>query len=150
MSLKRIWLAGFVRRWHTNPDLAHTCDRLDGHCARVARIVMKLWPENTTAIRWALIHDDGEHVTGDNPATYPKDHDQMLTEASIVYDLWDQEPMDSLSSRRLCVADKLDAYLWAKHHAPHTLSGDGWPETLAWLEQEACALGVWDEIREML
>lgn len=26
MSLKRIWLAGFVRLWHTNPDLAHFID----------------------------------------------------------------------------------------------------------------------------
>lgn len=36
-NITDIFRAGLVRRWHCNPDLAHTVDRIDGHGARVAR-----------------------------------------------------------------------------------------------------------------
>ena len=55
--------ASFVRRWHTNTDLAQTVDTLAGHGGRVARIILKLWPDASTALlHWALVHDDGESV----------------------------------------------------------------------------------------
>ena len=149
-KLGRIWRAGSVRRWHTNPHLAHTVDTLDGHCARVARIIMNLWPDDRDAIQGALIHDDGEHVIGDIPATHPKSRAQTLTEAAIIYDLWGQQPLGGLSGERLKFADKLDAHLWARHHAPHTLTGDGWPEARAWLETESRRLGVEDEVLGVL
>ena len=43
---------------------------------------------------------------------------------------------------RLRFADRLDAYMWAKHHAPHVLDGDGWPECRHRLFVQAEARGV--------
>ena len=50
-NINSIFRAGFVRRWHSNPDLCHTADRIDGHSARVARIMDRDgWPELLTWI----------------------------------------------------------------------------------------------------
>ena len=69
MTLNTQFRASFVRRWHTNPDLAQTVDTLAGHGGRVARIILKLWPDASAALlQWALVHDDGESVVGDVPA----------------------------------------------------------------------------------
>ena len=38
--------------------------------------------------------------------------------------------------------DRLDAYMWAAHHAPHIMDRDGWPELLAWINETAELLGV--------
>ncbi len=63
MTLNTQFRASFVRRWHTNPDLAQTVDTLAGHGGRVARIIIKLWPDSSVALlHWALVHDDGESV----------------------------------------------------------------------------------------
>jgi len=32
--------------------------------------------------------------------------------------------------------------MWAKHHAPHALDGDGWPECRRWIFTQAETLGV--------
>jgi len=34
------WLAGSVHRWHTNPAFCATGDRVDGHSARVALLIL--------------------------------------------------------------------------------------------------------------
>jgi len=69
MTLNTQFRASFVRRWHTNPDLAQTVDTMAGHGGRVARIILKLWPDASAALlHWALVHDDGESVVGDVPA----------------------------------------------------------------------------------
>ena len=53
MTLNTQFRASFVRRWHTNPDLAQTVDTLAGHGGRVARIILKL------AMRGGPIDRDG-------------------------------------------------------------------------------------------
>lgn len=146
IDLMKIFRAGFVRRWHTHPDLAHTVDRIDGHSARVARIILALHPEpSLPLIRAALIHDDGESVVGDMP--YPAKSGRLGTEYRAVEGkaeraIWGDAPMlsgDDLAWLKF--ADRLDAYMWAAHHAPHVLSGDGWPEAREWLLGEADRLG---------
>jgi hypothetical protein len=49
-----------------------------------------------------------------------------------------------IDAERLKYLDRIDAYLWAKHHAPHVLMRDGWPEALAWLQLEADTLNIKD------
>lgn len=144
MSLQSAFRAGFVRRWHTNPDLAHTCDRIDGHAGRVARIIIMLHPNPSfDLIRAALIHDDGESETGDLSATFK---DRISVEC--MWQINDAESKaaemiwgDALGYRItgsdlewLRFADRLDAFMWARHHAPHVLDGVGWPEARLWLE----------------
>lgn len=135
VDLLQIFRAGFVQRWHTNPDLAHTNDRIDGHSARVARIILALHPDpSVDLLRAALIHDDGEHGVGDIKAP-AKDADEILStylegaERGHRMMLWGEDSELSQDCRAwLRFADRLDAYMWAAHHAPHVLTGDGWPE----------------------
>lgn len=136
--------ASFVRRWHTNPDLAQTVDTLAGHGGRVARIILKLWPDASEALlQWALVHDDGESVVGDVPSTTKGATVIQEQERAALDRIWPGLPeLTPDEYERLKFADRLDAYMWAKHHAPHTLESDGWPECRRWLFAQAEVLGV--------
>ena len=140
--------AGSVHRWHCNPWLAGTHDRTDGHGARVARIIDLLWPDAPKALlQSALRHDDGEVAVGDVKAP-AKDADpvfaEMLEDRETVarQSLWGPDPALTLDDlRKLKFADRLDAWIWARHHrAP--MSVDGWPAAMCWLFAEAQMLGV--------
>jgi len=148
-NLTSIFRAGFVRRWHSNADLCHTVDRIDGHSARVARIILALHPSPSVAlIRAALTHDDGESVTGDMGAVckhgnvtlaYLLMHEEYKAQTA----LWGPGPEFGDGDRDwLKFADRLDAYMWAAHHAPHIMDRDGWPELLTWINETAELLGV--------
>ena len=147
--LERIFHAGLTRRWHTNAHLSGTCDRLDGHQARVARIIMALWPDASRELLIAaLTHDDGEYITGDIPATLFKTDDQRAYEAAAYITIWGDK-FPSLSEEdgaKLHFADKLDAYQWAYHHAPHLMGKPEWRE--AWAQIESMALGLGVEVGE--
>ena len=148
-NITDIFRAGLVRRWHCNPDLAHTVDRIDGHGARVARIIIELNPQPSLGlITEALRHDDGESVTGDVKAPTKDAHpvfSEMLAEieqeARVA--LWcGYYRLTKSETAWLKFADRLDAYMWAQHHAPHVLTGDDWPDARVWLLEAAEALGV--------
>jgi hypothetical protein len=60
------WLAGSTHRWHTNPIFATTCDRVDGHSARVAILILQFWPAaSAELLKSAIVHDLGENSVGD-------------------------------------------------------------------------------------
>ena len=155
MDLKAIFRAGFVRRWHANPDLCHTVDRIDGHSARVARIILKLHPEPSIGlIAEALIHDDGESVTGDMPHTGKIGRvgaELRAAEGKAVRNLWGASFLFSGDDLEwLAFADRLDAYMWAKHHAPHIMAGDGWPRSRNDILNAAAKLGVGEAVLEVV
>ncbi|GEM_PF-725087 len=139
-KLLKAFRAGMVRRWHSNPDLAATVDTLDAHQGRVARILLMLHPNPTAdLLRVALTHDDGEAVVGDisglTKAKHPETYALMqVLETKARADIWGQQPeLMNANALWLRFADRLDALMWAQHHAPHKLSGDGWPEAIKWL-----------------
>ena len=118
-----IWNAGATRRWHTNTDLAHTVDRVDGHGARVAKIIIALHPDpSPELIKEALIHDDGEYVVGDIPApikaAWPTLSEILRGAEGATLDRFygEREPLTPFEKKWLKFADRLDAYLWAKQH----------------------------------
>jgi 5'-deoxynucleotidase YfbR-like HD superfamily hydrolase len=115
----------------------------------VARIILALHPSPSVGlIRAALTHDDGESVTGDMSATLKQANPAFAralrsTEFKARTDLWGPDPaISSAEERWLKFADRLDAYMWAAHHAPHIMDRDGWPELLAWINETADVLGV--------
>lgn len=122
-----IFHAGLTTRWHANPHLAQTCDRIDGHQARVARIILAFWPDaSRNVIVYALTHDDGESVTGDIPAPAGKTSEQEWLEAKSWETVWTDLHRPDLTKREiemLKFADKYDAYQWARHHALHVVAG---------------------------
>lgn len=138
------WLASFVRRWHCHPDLCHTVDPISGHSARMGILALHLW--GAGASRDLLVacacHDLGERATGDVPWHAKRDCpelagllDVLENRARTAMGMFYEVSADDF--RRLKFLDRLDAYLWAKHHAPHIMDRDGWPEAREWLQREA-------------
>lgn len=147
MTLRQIFNAGRVMRWHTNPELAHTNDRIDGHAGRVGRIILALHPSPSVALlRSALIHDDGEIAVGDMKAPLKDKFPDIAAALSDVeadhrIKLWGHDPSMTIDDALwLRFADRLDAYMWAAvHHAD--LSEDGWPDAYQWLIGASRRLG---------
>ena len=156
-DLRAIFRAGAVLRWHTNPELSTTQDRVDGHSARVARIILALHPNpSVSLLRAALVHDDGEHAVGDVRAPAKDDSGEMTRlldklEATAREQLWGTTiPLWDSQKLWLHFADRLDAYMWASHHAPHVLDGDGWPKARVRLLKWATALDCIAEVEPLL
>ena len=155
-DIQRVFYAGLTTRWHTNPWLAQTCDRLDGHQGRVARLILALWPDaSRNLLISALIHDDGESVTGDIPETYRKTVEQMGAEADALVDIWNGGwgknfrafPDGGEDRKRIRLADKLDAYMWAEHHQPHeVMTRKEWSDAWQEIVKLAVDLGVEDRL----
>ena len=149
-DIQRVFYAGLTTRWHTNPHLAQTCDRLDGHQGRVARLILALFPDaSRDLLIAALTHDDGESVTGDIPATYPKSDMHKSAEALARGEIWGLgfQLLARYERERLRLADKLDAYMWAEHHAPAVvLDNPEWSEAWQEIVKLAVELGVEDRL----
>jgi len=118
-----LWLSGRVLRWHTNPRMSSTQDRLDGHHARVAQIILERHPDPSVALlRAALTHDAGEAIVGDLPAGMKRQMPEVaerhaLVEAVSRDTISGAFPDLSESSLMwLRFGDRLDAYLWAQFH----------------------------------
>ena len=152
-DLRAIWTAGRVMRWHIHPHLAGSGDRLDGHHARVARIILALHPEPSVDIlRAALTHDDGEAVTGDRPYGFTPCDWCGDAEMDARDEMWGDKVgwVSCPDGAWLRFADSLDAYLWAQHHAPQIMDQHEWQAHRGEIIALARALGVEDKVREAL
>lgn len=142
------WLATFTRRWHANPALCHTVDPVGAHGARMGVLALHFWGAGASRdlLVACLCHDLGESVTGDVPFGAKADNKLAkrlrIIETKAIANMGMGFDLCADDARRLKFLDRLDAYLWARHHAPHILAGEGWPEALAWLEDEAVQLGA--------
>ena len=150
-DLRAIWTAGRVMRWHTHPHLAGSGDRLDGHHARVARIILALHPSpSVDLLRAALTHDDGESVTGDRPYTAARLPEADAAEKSARQKIWDTADEDVLSNHErdwLRMADLLDAYMWAHLHAPQLLLQQEWVDHRDKVMHLANSIGVAGKVK---
>ena len=119
----QLWLSGRVMRWHTNPRMSSTQDRLDGHHGRVAQIIIECHPDpSVVLLRAALTHDAGEAIVGDLPA----DMKRQMPEVAERHALVEAVSRDTISGAFpdlsesdqtwLRYADRLDAFLWAQFH----------------------------------
>ena len=169
MTLWRLFDAGRVRRWHTNPDLSWTEDYLDGHHGRVARLLLYLHPRPHVALlRAALTHDDGEWAVGDLAQPFkarlrreaPSMLDYLeLVEDNAADDLWedavagpaDREgaQADDIAWLRFC--DRLDAWMWAARWAPQAVrQHPSWVADRQRLIAAAIDLGIPDRITAVI
>ena len=118
-----LWLSGRVMRWHTNPRMAGTGDRLDGHHARVAQIILQYHPDpSADLLRAALTHDAGEMIVADLPADFKREkpeiaarhyREEIAARDRIAGEFPDLDDDDDAWLR---YADRLDAFLWAQFH----------------------------------
>jgi len=147
MSLHHAFTAGFVRRWHSNPELAHTNDRCDAHSGRVARILLMWHPApSIDLIAAALRHDDGELAVGDMKAPLKTQYPEIAkaldeVEANERIKIWGcDDSLKEADQTWMNFADRLDAFMWASHHKAN-MNGDGWPGALVKLHRQADILG---------
>lgn len=147
--IKKIWGATFLRRWHKNAHLAHTPDTLAGHQGRVAILLLQYWPDSSAhAIKYALTHDIPEaFAAGDMCGEFKRNNPDIYE----MLDKAEQRQADKLAlawsvtiseKQRVTFCDRLDAYLWAQHHAPHILNTTDWIEAHKDLTRKADDLGV--------
>ena len=144
------WLATFVTRWHSGasaPYLAHTNDRIGGHSGRMGVLALHYWPDCSRDMLVAcLTHDLGEYAVADVP--YPAKTDYLRgmlddLEAEALSAMGITFPaLDSTDRDRLKFLDRLDAYLWADHHAPQLMIRADWLADLSQLIELADAVGV--------
>lgn len=158
-DLHDILKAGRVRRWHCNPDLSWTDDYIDGHGARVTKILMSLCPcPSKNLLICALTHDDGEHAVGDlaqpikaaNPAIAQA---AAEIEADVLVQMWPMAEGARLSDIErdwLHLADRIDAYWWAGTHRPSVLSRLDWQESRRHLVEAAMRLDCLEAVRVLL
>lgn len=141
------WQATFTRRWHTSPHLSHTVDPVGYHSGRMAVLALTLFPDASRDLLAAIaVHDLGESVTGDVPWGAKRDdflngrlkdmEEDALEDMGLSY--W----LNAIDARRMKFLDRLDACLWALHHAPDMVDRDfDWQEQIDWLNDEAEELG---------
>lgn len=141
MTLAALYNAGAVRRWHTNPHMAHVVDTIGSHSGRVAKLILMLHPAPSMAlIRAALTHDDGEYATGDisghaKAALLPAVREALdAIEQHAREAIWGPDPvLTDNEALWLRYADRVDAYMVAfRSGAP--MDRDGWPEAREWIE----------------
>lgn len=151
-DIRQIWRAGRVRRWHMNPDMAHTEDYNDGHQARVARLLIALFPSASfDLIKAALTHDDEELFCGD--VSGPVKREQPEAYAALesfgrigARAMWGGHmPHETLTERELRwlhFCDRLDAAKWVQHTNKRHLRVDGWDNAIDWLRTQSMNFGI--------
>jgi 5'-deoxynucleotidase YfbR-like HD superfamily hydrolase len=136
------WLASLVRRWHCNPHLSHTVDLVAAHSGRMGIMALEIFGRDASRelLAACLVHDLGEWATGDIPFDAKRDPDLRdasdRLEATALADMGLLFDLSARDARRLKYLDRLDAYLWAQHHAPQLLTRQDWRDQRAWLDAE--------------
>ncbi len=132
-----------VKRWHANAAMSDTNDPVGYHSGRMAILALKLWPCDWATVAACLAHDLGEYASGDIP------YDGDKTTANAVADKWSADNeldwhIDATTTvvKRVKFLDRLDAYLWARHHKPDILQEKAWQSQRDWLVSESKQLGV--------
>lgn len=142
-----IYYSTMVRRWHTNPHMSHTVDPTGYHSGRMAILALAIWPDaSRDLLASCLTHDLGEYASGDIPwGSY-----DVKREADRFADEWssDNGIANYLSLKphervKLKFLDRLDAYLWARHHnAEYVNNSVDWKIQRDSLHTQAKELGV--------
>ena len=122
---------GTVSRWHANPchALRVSGDTIDAHQTRCVVLLRELHPRaDNHLVEVVRTHDEPERILGDMPAPVKLDFPEIArayaqAEAEIrrANGLpWVRAYTDD--RRWLKLVDRLDAWTWARDHAPEVLS----------------------------
>lgn len=151
MEIRDIWKSGFVRRWHCNPDLAHTGQTNGHHQWGVSIIALYLFGDDIDLIKASILHDIAEVGIGDVSGLAKRNNSKLR-------DFIDEAESANAASLgvyyvkddRLKLCDMIDAYLWASHHSPQIMGHLGWPEQKAEMLDLADRLGVKCMVKDMI
>ena len=157
MTAPTIHRSGYVRRYHSNADLAHLGDTDAHHHGQVVQIIFMLRPNPSLDLLYEGAHHDcGELDIGDMSALAKQDDPAMAAMVAVIEESKRAEMgcrmrrLGHLDALLLTVADGLQAYLHVRHFAPHLLDGGRWPETKARIIALAWQTGVGAQVEGML
>jgi 5'-deoxynucleotidase YfbR-like HD superfamily hydrolase len=151
-DLEAILRSGYQRRWHSNPDIAHTAETTGHHHGQVAQIIMALHPDpSRDLIDAALHHDCGEMGLGDVSATAKRENPHLAAlldtiEARNRAAMGLHWRITRDEARWLKFADRLSAFAWMLQMTPHLAGDDEWVVAGELLRVEALSLGVADRL----
>lgn len=148
-NILKAWNAGFVRRWHTHPELCDTIDYDSGHQQRCVVLLLLFWPDATReSIIDTIIHDQGECDAGDlaGPAKARNPEVRTLLQAvedeSIIEQGFTGYNTTHFEHKRRKFVDLLDSYIWMLRHKPQLRLKIQWKEQRAYLADQAEELKV--------
>ena len=143
------WQSGFVRRWHSNPDMADCNDTNSSHQGRMVILCMQIFPDHSHDLLKACgSHDNAEDVAGDvsNPTKQANPEladaiqaieDETLKKRGLYVELTAED------QNRLKFLDRLDAYKMMIRHNSDLSMRDDWVKAGEWLVVTADKLGVY-------
>lgn len=146
------WKSGCVKRWHCSPShgLRESGDTTGWHSQRVALLILMLHPlPSSHLLACALTHDTAEIVTGDIPAPVKVGslHDEVSAVETVVCNRMGLPVLSKHADALwLMLCDKLDAYLWAREHAPEEVIMPAWREQ----KEDILAIGEQLEVKDKL
>jgi hypothetical protein len=150
-----LWKSGGVKRWHCSLDraLRESGDTTASHQWRCAMLLMMLHPlPSAHLLACVLTHDVPEIVTGDVPG--PAKAGMLgevlaMAEAQVAESFGLPMPTDK-DTRWLSLVDRLDAYLWAREHAPYVLKTSAWMSNYAGILALSDTLGVREKVEALV
>jgi len=157
MTAPTIHRSGYVRRYHSNADLAHLGDTDAHHHGQVVQIIFQLEPRPSLDLLYEGAHHDcGELDNGDMSALAKRDDPVMARmiaarEESRRFEMGCRvRKLGPRDGRLLMLADGLQSWMHVRHFAPHLLAGDGWPETKTDIIALAWQLEIGAQVEGML
>lgn len=147
----KIWRSGFVRRWHANPDLAHTAQTNAQHQWGCAVLAMQLFPGRYDLLKSCLLHDCGEVDVGDvSGPVKDSDHDLKLALRRAEGKKMEELGIDYARLPELKLIDMLEAWLWVCKHDERLIWRDDWFEQKDEIIKRAKTLGVINLVQDIM
>lgn len=135
--------SGLVRRWHTDPDLAHTGETNGHHQWVVANLVLWFHPSPSLAlVKMALRHDVGELKAGDLSQWFKNSCPEIAAEharreLNFREDICGSDCLTDDETGWLNFCDRLAAYIWMLGAAPYLRHQAEWRDAIDWIFAEA-------------
>lgn len=156
-NILKAWNAGFVRRWHTQPELCDTIDYDSGHQHRCTVLLLLFWPDAPDWLVIAtIIHDQGECDAGDMAGPAKTKHPeistllQIIESESIKQQGFSHRELTAEEKRRVKFVDYLDSYIWMLRHKSSMSRKVEWKKQLKELYEMADNLSVSEKFSEFM
>lgn len=158
MNYAEVYRAGFVVRYHNNPELIWFMQNDAAHTWGVVSLILMLHPKPTVALLAAAqFHDVGEYHACDMSGPFKRKHPEHAAEHSRIETDYRREMTDSkfeaetVSDKEwIDFCDKLEALLFVLTVKPRVAKIRGWPEQRKRLVAWADKLGVKAQVKALL
>lgn len=156
MNAYELIRSGRVRRWHANPDLAHTGETNGHHQWAVASLILALHPAPyLELVQEALWHDAGEMIAGDLPLPFKDRRPDLAAqhaeaEAQARAAICRVVPLPVRDLDWLIFCDRLAAWLWMAETMPRLMDRHDWSAALDRLWADADRLGCLRALQDLI